>query len=108
MTFEEFDKYQANLLTDVIDMGTTKGKEYAHSIERFANFNRISEKLQVPRLQVALVYLEKHMDGISSFIATSKISSNEPIQGRIIDAITYLTLIGGMIYEDEVKSKEKI
>lgn len=103
MTFEEFNTYQDELLKKVVEMKNTKGKEYANSTSRFANFDRLANRLKQPRLVIALIYFTKHMDAIESYISNSRIYSEETIQGRILDAITYLTLIGGMIQEDESK-----
>ena len=98
MTFEQFDSYQKSLLEQVVRMKDTKGKEYAHSIDRFANFNRLADRLSQSNLLIAWVYLTKHLDSIESYIKDGKVYSTESIQGRIVDAITYLTLIGGMIF----------
>jgi hypothetical protein len=109
MTFEEFDKFQAELLAECVMMRDTKGREYAHSEDRFANFNRLAEGLGLPNLLIAWVYCKKHIDAIEAFVGNSKIHGyegkelSEPIRGRIVDAITYLTLIAGMISEQEVK-----
>jgi hypothetical protein len=99
MTFKRFDMYIADILSQVEYNITTKGKEYANSEERFANFNRLSERLNISNTQVGLVYLTKHMDAIESYIANKRSYSGETIQGRIADAIAYLLLIGGMIEE---------
>jgi len=101
MTFEEFDKYQEELIKKVVEMKSTKGIEYAHSKERFANFNRLAEQLDSDNLTIAWIYTVKHLDAIVSYISRGKIFSTEPIEGRIVDAITYLTLIAGMIKEKE-------
>lgn len=102
VTFTEFDTYQDELLCQVEGMSRTKGKEYANSeTDRFANFNRLSQRLGVSNLQVGWIYLVKHLDAIESRIKTSETYSTEPIEGRIVDAITYLTLIAGMIKEEQ-------
>ena len=106
MTFEDFDRYQANILEEVVKMKNTKGREYANSESRFANFDRLSDRLNISNLQVALVYLTKHMDAIESYIGRGRTYSTETIQGRIVDAITYLTLIGGMIQEIELEENK--
>ena|ERR1700676_4299803 len=106
MTFEEFDKYQAELLEQVVNMRNTKGKEYANSISRFANFDRLSGRLGITNIAVACVYMTKHLDSIESYIKNNQTYSTESIHGRIVDAITYLTLISGMIKEDELKNQE--
>lgn len=100
MTFEEFDKFQDELWKECVEMRNTKGKEYAHSEDRFANFNRLAEELDVRNILIAWVYTTKHLDSIGSFVKTGKIFSSEGIRGRIVDAIVYLTLIAGMLEED--------
>ena len=76
-------------------------KEYAQDIENvFANFERVGEQLTIDRQQVLWVYLYKHIDGIASFIKGHK-SQREDVRGRIVDVIVYLTLLWGMIDEDE-------
>jgi hypothetical protein len=101
MTFKQFDEYQEALLKEVIVMKDTKGKEYANSEDRFANFNRLAPRLNISNLAVCLVYLTKHMDAIESYCKSQRVYSMESIQGRIVDAITYLTLLGGMIKQNE-------
>lgn len=103
MTFEEFNVFQANLLNDVRLMAGTKGREYAQndSEDRFGNFNRIAATLHDEPHRIGYVYLVKHLDAIGSYMKRGHVVSGEPIRGRIIDAITYLTLIAGMIKEKE-------
>jgi len=101
MTFDEFDEFQEELLKEVKGMGA-KGKEYAHSEERFANFNRLASELDLDNKMVAWVYFKKHIDSIISYIKNSQTYSTEPIRGRFVDAISYLTLIAGMCEEVEL------
>src|SRR5665811_11669 len=101
MTHEQFDDFQNTLLRKVVGMRDTKGKEYSNSESRFGNFNRIAAELGLTNIQVAWVYTKKHLDGIASYCRTEKILS-EPIEGRIVDAIVYLTLIAGMIEEERI------
>ncbi len=96
-TFEDFEKYFDQFFADCQKMRDTKGKEYAHSTSRFANFNRAAERLGISREMVANVYLHKHLDAIDSYIMHKETYSGENIRGRLIDAVTYLILIGGMI-----------
>lgn len=107
MTFQEFDRYQKDLIEQVIVMRDTKGKEYANSESRFANFDRLSIQLDLKSYQIGWVYLTKHLDSIASYCKNGEIYSTESIQGRIVDAITYLTLIGGMILEEAIKEETK-
>ena len=106
MTHQNFDEYQIKLIEKVIGMRDTKGKEYANSESRFANFDRAAAELGLTNIQVAWVYIKKHLDGIASFCRTEK-ELSESIEGRIVDAIVYLTLIAGMIVEKQGALKLK-
>lgn len=73
--------------------------EYAHcDTSAFANFERVAERLGLSREQVLLVYLEKHIDGIHSYVQGHR-SQREGVEGRINDAIVYLCLLRGMVEE---------
>src|ERR1035437_7449635 len=104
MTFAEFNIFQHDLLQEVVGMKDTKGKEYAHSTNRFANFDRLAEGLGLPNTVIAWVYCKKHVDGVESYVRDNKTYSTEGVRGRIVDAIVYLTLIAGMIEEDGIKA----
>ena len=71
--------------------------EYAREEKNaFANFERVAEYLNINRKEVLMVYLLKHIDGITSYIK-GQISQREDVTGRITDAITYLCLLWGMV-----------
>lgn len=74
--------------------------EYAGGENAFGNFERLATKLQIDRKKVLLTYAEKHLDGIYAYVNGHK-SQREPIQGRIKDLIVYLTLLYGMMEEEE-------
>tara|TARA_R100001244_G_scaffold105811_1_gene78489 strand:+ start:802 stop:1002 length:201 start_codon:yes stop_codon:yes gene_type:complete len=59
----------------------------------------VAEQLNVPREKVLMTYFLKHIDGIGAYIDGHK-SQREDVYGRIIDAIVYLLLLRGMIYEE--------
>lgn len=106
MTFPEFAKFQDDLYAEISVTREIKGREYASSEDRFANFNRSAAKNEIHRLQAANVFLQKHQDSIDTFIKdiaagrTPKLS--EPIRGRFKDAILYLFLMAGMVEEEEL------
>lgn len=104
MTYEEFNKFQADLLAQVVRITDTKGKEYANNDEsRFANFDRLATMIDLPNYKVAWVLFVKHYDSISHWIKMDgKVESVESIQSRFVDAITYLTLLAGIIQEKQV------
>jgi len=75
-------------------------KEYAHDQDNvFANFNRVGNLLNVKPGNVLLVYLMKHIDGITAYLAGHK-SQREDVRGRIKDAIVYLCLLWAMVEEE--------
>ena len=79
-------------------------QEYAHREENaFANFQRVAERLGLDQKQVLLVYAEKHIDGIHSFVQGHK-SQREDVRGRINDLIVYMCLLRGMIDEEGGKA----
>lgn len=105
MTFEEFDKFYDELIEETKKMRDTKGREYAHEADRFANFKRNATALGLDPLQVWAVYFMKHIDSIMSFVQSKRTFSDESIRGRFVDAITYLGLAAGMVAETHSKSK---
>lgn len=107
MTFSEFDAVADRIITEVKRMRDTKGKEYAGTKDRFDNFNRLAARTGVPREIVWQVYFTKHIDALESFLKTGETSSNEPIEGRIVDCITYLLLLAGMLEENEIEADRK-
>lgn len=75
-------------------------KEYAHAEDNaFANFERVAERTNLDRKVVLLVYGEKHIDGIHSYVQGHK-SQREDVTGRIYDLIVYMCLLHGMIREE--------
>lgn len=85
------------LIIDAVKRTRDDGqKEYAHTESNvFANFERISNNLDISREQVLMVYLLKHIDGINAWVKGHK-SQRENVRGRIKDAIVYLCLLWGM------------
>ena len=77
--------------------------EYAHRDDNaFANFDRVAERLGVSREAVLMVYAEKHLDGIHSWIQGHR-SQRESVKGRVDDVIVYMILLRGMIEQSETK-----
>jgi len=88
-------------LDEVAKMRDAGQKEYAHTEDNvFANFERVSELTEISREKVLLVYLLKHIDGISAYIKGHE-SQRESVNGRITDAIVYLLLLKGMVHEND-------
>lgn len=101
MTFEMFDEFFDEFIKECRKMRDTKGKEYASGVDRFANFNRLSTTLEIDRLKIAQVYVQKHLDSVNTYIKTGQIHSTERIRGRFVDIVTYMILMAGMVEERE-------
>lgn len=109
MTFTEFDKYTEEILAKVRKMRDSKGREYTVSgtdedADRFANFIRSAEKIKINRLKAWFILFDKHYHSLVSYINEEREFSEEGIEGRIVDMVTYLILAGGMIKEDKAKA----
>ena len=84
------------------NLTSTKGEEYARSDDdQLANFKRQAMDLGIPMEKVLLVYLNKHMDSIRTYIKSVPFPEplSEPIESRIDDAILYLILLRAMVVE---------
>jgi hypothetical protein len=100
MTREQMVEHMSNLFVDCREMNVQGQKEYAHDENNaFANFERIAESLTLDRKEIVMVYLLKHIDGISSHVGGFK-SQRESVHGRIMDAIVYLAILDGMFTEE--------
>ena len=76
-------------------------REYAQSEDNvFANFERVAKSIDTDRKKVLMVYLLKHIDGISAYTKGHQ-SQREDVTGRITDAIVYLMLLWGMVEEEK-------
>ena len=85
------------MLSKIKETRDSGQKEYARTNDNvFANFDRVSESLKIPREKALMVYLLKHIDGINSYIDGHH-SQRENVSGRITDAIVYLFLLWAMI-----------
>ena len=98
MTYDDFDKLLDKMIEEERGIGTTKAREYTQG-DRLDNFKRLAKELGITPQQVLWVYLKKHLDSIASYVRTQKVLS-EPIQGRIMDARVYLSLLRGLIEEE--------
>lgn len=108
MTFQQFDQFFDKLIAESKEMRNSKGKEYAHDADRFANFKRLAKQLDVDPLLIWWVYTTKHLDSIVSYIKDGKTHSTETIRGRFVDIITYMSLGAGIIEERENNKREPV
>lgn len=83
------------------DIMTSKGLEYSRGEEDcLSNFKRVAEALDITPQQAAFVYMAKHWDSVTNYIKTGgKVTSNEPIEGRLNDLVVYLVILRCLIAE---------
>jgi len=88
------------LIPKIIRMRDEGNKEYARDVDNvFANFERAAEFTDSTPEKAIMTYLIKHIDGISAHI-NGHTSQRENVEGRIIDAIVYLMLLGAMLNQE--------
>ena len=107
MTFEEYKKYWDGLIAEAWGIQITKGVDYAGREDKLANFKKRAAASGISPLQVLSIYMGKHLDSIESFIREGKLES-EPIRGRIIDAINYLSFIEPLASETTLQPAKGI
>lgn len=99
MDKREFRRLLDETHQTLVQLTSSKGEEYSRDIDQLANFKRQAEELNATPEKILMVYLNKHLDAIKSFVKTGKLYS-EPIEGRIDDAILYLILLKGIVLDD--------
>ena len=102
MTLTEFEEYYDELIKMEKELLSRKGIEYSGKEDRFSNFGKLENDLNLSREKILWIFLKKHLDGILSYINGGYVGG-EPIIGRINDARNYLALLAGMIKEKEKK-----
>ena len=105
MRRDRFAELLAVLQSEEAEVNQTKGEEYSGPDDALANFKRISGQLAARGMNVSpelvcMVYLQKHLDSIYSYVA-GRGKPSEPIRGRIVDARLYLALLYALIVERE-------
>lgn len=98
MKQKEAEGIFTGLWMDVMELRKQGNKEYAHSEDTLANFKRVAERTGITPEQVLMVYAEKHIDGIHSYISGHK-SQREGVIGRINDLVVYMGLLRCLIEE---------
>lgn len=87
------------ILGQCIDVLEAKGHDYTiGSSDRLHNFRTAAAFMGTTTEKVLGVYWYKHVSAIFAFIQHGHVES-EPVEGRIVDAINYLLLLGKMVAE---------
>ncbi len=106
MNYKKMSKLMNHIWKEVQQTRDAGQKEYAHEESNvFANFERVGEAINITPDKTLMVYLLKHIDGITAYISGHK-SQREDVRGRIKDAIVYLMLLWAMIEQKESNGKK--
>jgi hypothetical protein len=96
---EIFDKTVARMR----ELMETKGVEYSNDHDALANFKDPAHaEIGVDKYQAWAVLFNKHMSAIRSFMRKGEVMSDEPIEGRVDDALVYLVLFKCLLFDDRV------
>ena len=101
MTHDQRNQLIEKEFAKIMEISRTKGIEYANSsVDANNNFKKLGEELGMDPKQILWVYAQKHNQAISNFLKTGESKSNEPITGRIHDAILYHLILLTLLHEE--------
>jgi hypothetical protein len=106
MTTNDFQtKVVEPMWAEMQNIFVTKGKDYSGDDDRLANFKRVASRLNITPIQVAGVYLYKHLDAMDTWFRTGKLAG-EPIEAKFVDIIAYILLLQGLNLEQQQNTKK--
>jgi len=110
MKKEEFISLMDSMHQEEKEEHLRKNADYADREGKniLANFERVSQNLNITPQTALLIYMEKHIDAIRTYIRYGSVTS-EPIEGRIKDARVYLSLLRAMVEQRKaLERKDKV
>jgi hypothetical protein len=110
MNSQDFMNLTEHMHEEEKDEYRKKNADYADREGKniLANFERVAQNLNITPQMALLIYMEKHMDAIRTYIRFGSVMS-EPIEGRIKDARVYLSLLRAMVEQVKaVKREDKV
>jgi len=103
MNQKDFEELCQQIQRDTTDILILKGREYAGSADRLANFKRNAELSGVDPLTVLHVYMAKHWDSFSTYVRDMQAKQprelSEPNERRLHDLINYAVLAVALIQD---------
>lgn len=99
MRVEEAKSLINKFFEDCLNLFERAAGEYSHSEDVFKNFKRSAEAAGISKEAALLVFLNKHIDGISSWIRGNR-NQRDSIEGRIMDAVVYLAILYCMVKDE--------
>ena len=99
MKYQEMkDLIDREIIPQVLKIRDAGQKEYDRNQDNvFANFDRVSDCIKIPREKALMVYLLKHMDSITNYVLEGVEASDESIEGRFHDLRNYALLLHAII-----------
>jgi hypothetical protein len=110
MNSKEYKKWRDNFIVQTLGLSDKKRIEYCNGnqdVDVHTNFKVIGEKLGLTPMQVLSVYLNKHIESLSSFFKTGTTYSDETIESRVMDIINYLLLAMSMKNDQDWENEHK-
>lgn len=102
MTNKVFADLQQRIFEDCANISKAKGADYTKgSLDALANFKEAGKDVDVNALKICWIFTNKHWSAITNYVKTGGQSESEPIAERIKDCINYLTLMQGIIDENQ-------
>lgn len=92
------------IFTECAAILEAKGPDYSGLQDRLKNFKEVAAKYDVSAEAAVMIYYEKHMQAVSTYIKSGKLTG-EPIREKIKDLINYLVLLGAIIEDNETQQK---
>ena len=107
MNREDFMNLTEHMQKEEEEEYLKKNADYAdrNGLNILANFERVAKNLNITPQMALLIYMEKHMDAIRTYIRFGSVMS-EPIEGRIKDARVYLSLLRAMVEQKNAVDRE--
>ena len=96
MNRADFESGASTLLARARALRSQKGESYSGvdpDEDAFGNFRRISALTGMSPQEVALIYMLKHVDSITTIVRGGK-DGGEGLSERIADALNYLLFLG--------------
>ena len=102
-THGQYEELVKKTVSNIQELSTLKGGEYAGDEDRLANFRRNAAALGLNMETVWAVYAAKHWDAIMQYVRDIQSGKSrvrlEPISGRLDDLIVYCILMKAMCDE---------
>lgn len=118
VTQQEMGQLLDQLMTHVVTTQKEKGGEYSGAKNALAYFETVAKDAEVMPEKVLWIFLKKHLESIRSYINNLDMRVDghdklyddlpvlsEPIEGRIVDAITYLCLFAGQTHRRRLQQQ---